>query len=225
MRLRLDAWLSRGASYSRAMSFARVVLAVLSSAVLLGASAPQPLIYPPAPPQPVTDSYFGRPVVDPYRWLEDPNSAQTRAWAAAESSLATRFIQGQPVYAALRARVETLAKGSPSRSGLQIAGGRWVYLRRTPPAPQAVLVARDGADAPERVLFDPAASATGAPPAIEAVYLSPDGLRVARDGAAAQERVLFAPAASARGAPPANESVYLSPGGSRVAYAPQDGDC
>src|ERR1700681_4383174 len=186
MRLRLDAWLSRGASYSRAMSFARVVLAVLSSAVLLGASAPQPLIYPPAPPQPVTDSYFGRPVVDPYRWLEDPNSAQTRAWAAAESSLATRFIQGQPVYAALRARVETLAKGSPSRSGLQIAGGRWggaggggVPRRPTPPAPEAVRVARDGADAPERVLFDPAASATGAPPAIESVYLSPDGSRVA----------------------------------------------
>jgi prolyl oligopeptidase len=172
------------------MSIARVILAVVSAAVLLGASAPQRLAYPPAPPQPVTDAYFGKQVVDPYRWLEDPNSPQTRAWAAAESNLATRFIQSQPGYAALHARVETLAKGSPSRSGLQIAGGHWVYLRRTPPAPQAVLVARDGADAAERVLFDPAASATGAPPAIQSVYLSPDGSRVAfttQDGGSEQE--------------------------------------
>src|SRR6202011_469504 len=128
MRLRLGAWLSRGASYSRAMSFVRVALGVLSSAVLLGASAPQRLVYPPAPPQPVTDSYFGRPVVDPYRWLEDPTSARTRAGAAAESPLAERFIQSRPGYAALRARVETLAKGAPSRAGLQIARGHWVYL-------------------------------------------------------------------------------------------------
>src|ERR1700736_3802891 len=119
MRLRLGAWLSRGASYSRAMSFVRVALGVLSSAVLLGASAPPRLAYPPAPPQPVTDSYFGRPVADPYRWLENPDSPQTRAWATAESNLAARFIERQPAYAALRARIETLAKGSPSRSGLQ----------------------------------------------------------------------------------------------------------
>ncbi len=152
---------------------------MLSSAVLLGATAPQRPAYPPAPPQPVTDTYFGTAVADPYRWLEDPASPATHAWATAETDLATRFIRAQPAYAAIRGRVETLAQGSPSRGGLQIAGRRWVYLRRTPPAPQAVLVARDGAAAPERVLFDPAASATGTPPAIGSVYLAPDGSRVA----------------------------------------------
>ena len=157
----------------------RTVLALLSSAVLLGATAPQRLAYPPAQPQPVTDAYFGTAVADPYRWLEDAGSPATRAWAAAETELATGFIHGQPAYPGIRARVETLAQGSPSRSGLQIAGRHWVYLRRTPPAPQAVLIARDGTAAPERVLFDPAASAAGTPPAIESVYLSPDGSRVA----------------------------------------------
>jgi prolyl oligopeptidase len=161
------------------MSIPRTVLALLSSAVLLGATAPPRLAYPPARPQPVTDTYFGTTVADPYRWLEDPDSPATRAWAAAETELATRYIHGQAAYPALRARVETLATGSPSRGGLQIAGRRWVYLRRTPPAPQAVLIARDGAAAPERVLFDPAASASGTPPAIASVYLSPDGSRVA----------------------------------------------
>src|ERR1700676_4172938 len=179
MRLGLSAWLSRDASYSRRMSIPRTVLALLSSAVLLGATAPPRLAYPPARPQPVTDTYFGTTVADPYRWLEDPGAPATRAWAAAETELATRYIHGQAAYPALRARVETLAKGSPSRGGLQIAGRRWVYLRRAPPAAQAVLVARDGAAAAERVLFDPAASASGTPPAIASVYLSPDGSRVA----------------------------------------------
>jgi prolyl oligopeptidase len=157
----------------------RTVLALLSCAVLLGATAPPRLAYPPAPAHPASDSYFGTTVVDPYRSLENANDPQTRAWATAESDLARRFIHAQPAYAPIRARVEALAKASPSRSRLAIANGRWVYLRRTPPAPQAVLVARSGEGGAERVLYDPAASATGAPPAIGSVYLSPDGARVA----------------------------------------------
>jgi prolyl oligopeptidase len=161
------------------MSIPRTVLALLSSAVLLGATAPPHPAYPPARPQPVTDTYFGTAVADPYRWLEDAGAPATRAWASAETELATRYIHGRAAYPGLRARVETLAKGSPSRSGLQIAGRHWIYERRTPPAPQAVLIARDGAAAAERVLFDPAASATGTPPAIGSVYLALDGSRVA----------------------------------------------
>ena len=147
--------------------------------MLLGATAPPRLAYPPAPAHPASDSYFGTAVVDPYRSLENANDPQTRTWATAESDLARRFIHAQPAYAPIRARVEALAKASPSRSRLAIANGRWVYLRRTPPAPQAVLVMRTGEGGAERVLYDPAASATGAPPAIGSVYLSPDGARVA----------------------------------------------
>jgi prolyl oligopeptidase len=127
----------------------------------------------------VTDTYFGTTVADPYRLLEDARSPAVRAWADAESALALRYIHGVPAYAAIRARVAALAQGSPTRSGLQIAGGRWIYLRRTPPAPQAVLIARDGAAAPERVLYDPAATASGPAPAIESVFLAPDGRTVA----------------------------------------------
>src|SRR5579885_1188110 len=162
------------------MSIVRSAVAWVSSLVLLGATAPQRPPYPPAPSQPATDTYFGTQIVDPYRSLEDPNDPRTRAWAAAETVLAQNYIHGLPAYAQIRGRVEALARSSPSRSNLQIAGGRWVYLRRTPPAPQAALVARNGGEAgAERVLYDPAASAFGAPPAIGSVWLSPDGSRVA----------------------------------------------
>src|SRR4030081_2219466 len=127
MRFPFSAWLSRIASYSRGMSIVRSVLALLASGVLLGASAPPRLAYPPAPAQPATDSYFGTQIVDPYRSLENPSDPQQRAGATAESDLARGFIRRSPAYAEIRARVETLAKGSPTRSGLRIARGHWVY--------------------------------------------------------------------------------------------------
>src|ERR1035437_1038296 len=179
MRFPFGAWLSRDASYSRRMSISRSVLALLASAVLLGAPPPPRPASPPAPAPPATETYYGTQIVDPYRSLENPTDPATRAWATAESDLARRFIQGQPAYAEIRARVADLAQGAPSRSRLNVAAGRWVYLRRTPPAPQAVLVERDGESGAERGLFDPAASAAGVPPAIGSVYLALDGSRVA----------------------------------------------
>ena len=147
--------------------------------MLLAASAPQRLSYPPAAVRPVVDNYFGTQVIDPYRWLENPSDPQVREWAARESALALKEIRGSQAYSALRARVEQLAAASPSRFGLTLAGGHLIYLRRTPPAPQPVLVVREGIGGAERVLFDPAASATGTPPAIGSVFVSPDGSRVA----------------------------------------------
>lgn len=161
------------------MPLPRTVLALFVSVGLLAASAPQRLAYPATPVRPVVDSYFGTQVVDPYRWLENPDDPKVRAWAASESDLARRVIHGSSAYAALRARIEQLAKSAPARFSLTIAGNHLIYLRRTPPAPQPVLVVRDGIGGAERVLFDPAATATGAPPAIGSVYVSPDGSRVA----------------------------------------------
>ncbi len=160
------------------MRFVRSLLPVSCVAALL-AAAPARLVYPPAPSVPVTDTYFATAVVDPYRNLEDGNDPRTRAWAQAETDLATRYVHGLPAYAPIRARVAELSGAAPSRSALQIAGGRWIYLRRIPPAAQASLVERDGESGTERVLFDPAASATGTPPSIESLFLSHDGSKVA----------------------------------------------
>ena len=41
------------------------------------------LRYPYAPRLEVADQIFGHVVLDPYRWLEDADLAETRAWQAA----------------------------------------------------------------------------------------------------------------------------------------------
>ncbi|MGH7327698.1 MAG: prolyl oligopeptidase family serine peptidase, partial [Polyangiaceae bacterium] len=126
----------------------------------------------------VVDVYWGKRIVDPYRWLEDGSDPATRAWASAQTRFADRFIARQPSYAFYKKRIAALSLTSTRRFDLTIAGGRAVYLRLTPPEAQAQLVARDGINAPERILFDPR-SAGKPPPSIESVFVSPDGSKVA----------------------------------------------
>ncbi|HTX03657.1 MAG TPA: prolyl oligopeptidase family serine peptidase [Candidatus Acidoferrales bacterium] len=149
--------------------------ALLAAIVLFGAS---PLNYPPTPKHPVVDTYFGTRVVDPYRWLENPNDPAVKAWAHAQAKLAENFIDSRRSYAFYSKRVPRLSLASTARFALHIAGERMIYLRETPPQAQAQLIARDGLKGPERVLFDPATAGSPAP-AIESIFVSPDGSKVA----------------------------------------------
>jgi len=48
--------------------------------------------YPVAKRENVVDDYNGVKVEDPYRWLEDDNSEDTRAWAKEENKLTFDYL-------------------------------------------------------------------------------------------------------------------------------------
>src|ERR1700733_6359493 len=53
----------------------------------------QTLGSPPASPKhPVTDDYHGTKIVDPYRWLEDAKSPETRAWIDAQNRYTSGYL-------------------------------------------------------------------------------------------------------------------------------------
>lgn len=158
------------------MRFAAVAL----GAVVLMAQSATPLAYPPTKTVDVTTNYFGTTVADPYRWLEDGKAPDVKTWAAAQTKLAVGYLHASPRYAAYARRVAALSRASTLRYRLTIRGGRWFYLRLTPPQPQPQLVVRDGQGAPERVLFDPRDAVQGGlQPSIEDIYVAPDGAKVA----------------------------------------------
>jgi Serine proteases of the peptidase family S9A len=64
--------------------------------------------YPPTKRVDVVDDYFGTKVPDPYRWLENENSAETKAWVDAENVLTFGYLDKIPYREKLKARLTEL---------------------------------------------------------------------------------------------------------------------
>ena len=108
-----------------------------------GADAPKgdagkPFDYPEARKSDVADDYHGTKVADPYRWLEDPDSPETRAWVEAENKVTFAFLEAIPARPRLRERLTKLWDyekfGVPSKEG-----GRYFYTRNSGLQNQSVL--------------------------------------------------------------------------------------
>jgi prolyl oligopeptidase len=127
----------------------------------------------------VRDTYFGTTVEDPYRWMEDWQSDEAQRWLRAQADYAKEVLQSLPERSALLARISELSAGTTALTNLRVAGGRIFYLRRDPGEDLPRLVDREHADAPERVVVDPATEVGHVHSAIDWYEPSLDGRRVA----------------------------------------------
>jgi len=158
----------------------RLTLAIAFFAAACAPCAADPLTQPVAPVIPVTDTYFGTKVVDPYRWMEDPQSPQLQAWVKAQAAYTKDYLSRLPGRDALLARVEALDNAAMRVASMALCGSRYFYLKTTPRDQTAKLYARDGLKGRERLLVDPQVlGATGGRFTISDYYPSPDGRLVA----------------------------------------------
>ncbi len=137
----------------RALVFSCCTLLPLA-AVAHAAEAPQP---PPTRKAAVTDTHHGTAVVDEYRWLEDSDSAEVKAWIEAQNAYTRSVLDALPGAATLRKRVHDIRTLQvPRIGGLKAAGGQLFAWRFTPPQQQPVLITIPSADAVEqtRVILD-----------------------------------------------------------------------
>ena len=79
--------------------------------------------YPPARRDDLVDILHGVPVADPYRWLEDADSADTHAWVEAQNAL-TRSVLDGPERDALVTELTGLFN-YPRTTSLLRRGGRY----------------------------------------------------------------------------------------------------
>jgi prolyl oligopeptidase len=111
--------------------------------------------YPAARRLDLTETLHGRTVADPYRWLEDPASAETKTWLEAEDELYARYLAALPGRQKLGGRLgELLAAGEVGPPVWR--GERQFYTRREPGQEHAVLYTSSPAEG-ERALIDPTA--------------------------------------------------------------------
>ena len=114
---------------------------------------------PPGPPvahvQPVRETFFGRTVVDPYRWMEDPKDKDWEPFMRGQDAYARRVLGGIPGRDALRQRIAALSGGTAIAFKPQSAGGRIFYEVRPVGADNFKLAMRPASGGDERILIDP----------------------------------------------------------------------
>ena len=69
------------------------------------------LTYPETRKSDDVDTYHGVRVADPYRWLEDDNSAETKAWVAAQNKTTFAYLKSLPNRDALERRQQRQVDG------------------------------------------------------------------------------------------------------------------
>jgi prolyl oligopeptidase len=133
-----------------------------------------PLTYPVARKVDQVDEYHGVKVADPYRWLEDDNSAETEAWVKAENKLAFAYLEALPERRRFQERLTKL--WNYERFGLpEHQGGRYFYTHNGGLQNQRVLFVAETLEAKPRVLLDPNTLSTDGTVALAGYAPSEDG--------------------------------------------------
>lgn len=134
--------------------------------------------YPQARRGDQVDDYHGTQVADPYRWLEDPDSPESRSWIEAENKITFAFLEKIPQRERLRQRLTELWNyekfGVPSQRG-----GRYFYTRNDGLQNQSVLYWAPSLEAEPKLLLDPNTLSAEGTVAVSGTAVSDNGKRLA----------------------------------------------
>src|SRR5512136_1250027 len=141
-----------------------MVMLILFTMALAFAACQKPaakLAYPATKKVDQVDDYCGTKVADPYRWLEDDNAADTKAWVEAQNKVTFGYLDTIPYRPKIKARLTEIFNypryGAPFR-----AGEFYIFTKNDGLQNQSVTYVQKGLDGTPEVLFDPnALSADG----------------------------------------------------------------
>ncbi|MEN7549593.1 prolyl oligopeptidase family serine peptidase [Rapidithrix thailandica] len=110
--------------------------------------------YPQTPKVDTVDSYFGQEVADPYRWLEDDNSEETKLWVTAQNELTQSYLSEIPFRDKIRQRLEKLYN-YPRFSAPFRVGEYYFFSKNDGLQNQSVIYFQKGLDGEPEVFLDP----------------------------------------------------------------------
>jgi prolyl oligopeptidase len=142
----------------------RVAIAAVALSTLLGMTALDtgPIrgrngVTLPVPPateaKPVTDSVNGTSITDPYRWLEDGQSPETRAWIASQMKYTEEYLSQVKIRPEIAERVKELVRVESFSIPVE-RQGNYFFSKRLPDENQASLYLRKGLHGSEERLVD-----------------------------------------------------------------------
>lgn len=152
------------------------VCIIALSGVAAGADKTPPI----AAVREVSDTYFGARIADPYRWMEQPDSAELKKYLQEQNDY-TRAVFDTLVEprAALLKRIKELQRGTAAVRFVARVDDRYFFLETPAGAKDARLMTRDVAGGDKRLLLDPSAfAAAGGHASIDFYSVSNDGKTV-----------------------------------------------
>jgi prolyl oligopeptidase len=138
------------------------------------AHAQAPAKYPATRKDATTDTYFGTRVADPYRWLEDQNSAEVSRWVDAENRVTGDYLAKIPLRETFRAEMTRLTN-VPRVSVPQRVAGKLYFTRNTGLQNQSVVFEQASPSGAPRMLIDPNTISADGSTELSRFDPSPDG--------------------------------------------------
>jgi prolyl oligopeptidase len=132
-----------------------------------------PLTYPSTRKVDSTDTYFGTVVPDPYRWLEDDRSADTKAWVKAENKITQAYLGQIPYRDAIYSRLKQL--WNYEKYSAPFKEGQYTYFYKNDGLQaQSVLWRQIGDGAPE-IFLDPNKFSADGTTSLQGINFTRDG--------------------------------------------------
>ena len=133
----------------------RLALTFASCCLLVSISAAQNgFDYPKPRKADQTDDYHGTKVADPYRWMEETDSEETKSWIAAQNRITDAYLATIPEREKIKARLTQLWNYERYSSPTKV-GNYYIYSKNDGLQNQSVLYKATSIDDPGKVFFDP----------------------------------------------------------------------
>lgn len=126
----------------------------------------------------VSDNYFGTKVNDPYRWLEDDQSAETKDWVQKQNIVTFGYLSQVPYREKIRKRLEHIWNyekyGSPFKEG-----DKYYFFKNDGLQNQSVLYVQDNPESEPKMLLDPNTFSDDGTTSLQELDFSKDGRHLA----------------------------------------------
>ncbi len=132
------------------------------------------ITYPESKKVDQVDDYFGTKVPDPYRWLEDETSAETKAWVEEQNKVTFAYLDKIPYREKLKARLTQLYN-YPRISAPFRRGDTYFFTKNDGLQNQSVYYIQKGVNGTPEVFLDPNKFSADGTSVLSAFSLSKDG--------------------------------------------------
>jgi prolyl oligopeptidase len=132
------------------------------------------LQYPSSKQTEAKDRFFDVEIKDPYRWLENPDSEETKAWVEAQNKVTFGYLSQLEIREKLKDRITQL--WNYEKFGIPFKEGeRYFYFKNDGLQNQSVLYTLESLDGEPKVLLDPNKLSTDGTVALSSLAISDDG--------------------------------------------------